>query len=109
MNDKIRYAHVSIVNSKPLLRRATIGYRFVDDGQAVEYAIAQCASGDNFTKVRGRQIVDGRLKKGGNKSNGVMRAMVMPVSDSMKGYDIVESIALKHLQEDVSSKTTAAY
>jgi hypothetical protein len=107
MNDKIRYAHVSVVDGVPLTRRATIGYKFNDDGQSIDYAIAQVAPGDTFTRSRGRQIVDGRLKKGGNKSNGVMRVHTMPVPADMKGYEIVQELARKHL--DTAPASTPVY
>jgi hypothetical protein len=74
--------------------RRTIGYRINDDAGVIDFAIAQCNPSDQFSKELGRNIVTGRINKGGHHAHsGLPRAYKINLSDVGTKYrDIIEYI-----------------
>lgn len=91
----VKFAHVG--EGTPHTRRATIGWTRDFDKSEITYAIAVCNESDQFNKKRGRQIVEGRIRKGGYKENGAPRSYLIPISNDAKYNDIVNTIVYRHI------------
>lgn len=91
-HQEFKFSHIT--SPAPVGRR-TIGYRINDNTGTIDFAIAQCSPVDQFEKAKGRNIVTGRINKGGYHANtGLPRAYQIKLSDvgSTKYRDIIEYI-----------------
>lgn len=80
----------------------TIGYRINDENQTVTYAASFTSTRDTFNKAIGREIVTGRILKGGTKKNGVDRSHTFFL-DAIGGSTKYADVS-KHIINEVMSE-----